>query len=97
MSAVAIDMAERSGGGATPRYTPKAARIEEGRALIAAGEVIDQPTAPVPEGFNLTQVVRLPSRTPEEVDEMRRKVDDPEHYTGEGHSRRDLDDENYQR
>jgi len=76
-------------GGATPRYNPTEARIADGRALIEAGEVLDAPTVAIPPDFGVTQVLRLRERTPEELEELRRRIGDLQRFNGDGYSYRD--------
>jgi hypothetical protein len=79
-------MSEELRGGATPDNSARAARAAEAAELIAAGEIIDKPSVPPPEGFNLKEmvVVRLPDRTPEQLDEVRQELDGPKSFTTRG-------------
>ena len=39
--------------------------------------------------FEVTRVLRLRERTPEELDELRRALDDPRHFNADGYSHRE--------
>jgi hypothetical protein len=61
------------------------ARAADGRALIAEGEELDEPTVDVPEGFDVTQALRLRGRTPEEIDELRGRINDSRRFDHDGY------------
>jgi hypothetical protein len=72
---------------AASEISPREARAAEAAELIAAGEVVDEPTVRPPEGFNVRRVVRLPDRAPEELEKLRQELDGPKQFTSPGKPR----------